>query len=100
MMRASAVAGSVFPLRSRLIMRWLLLTLTLFSIVLCVTRHGAGAMAWWLLVGVIGTIATTLAFAQAKIARNSRNDSLSEYELRRLREGKEELNHGRSTSER
>jgi hypothetical protein len=90
-------------------MRWLLLTLTLFSFVLCFTRHGAGAMAWWLLIGIIGTIATTLAFAQAKIARNSRDDSLSEYELRRLREGrlhegrlhdgKDELNHGRSTSE-
>jgi hypothetical protein len=85
-------------------MRWLLLTLTLFSLALCFTRHGAGAMAWWLLIGVVGAIATTLAFAQAKIAGNSRNDSLSEYELRllregRLHEGKDQLNHGRSTSE-
>jgi len=78
-------------------MRWLLLTLTLFAIVLCFTRHGAGAMAWWLLISVIGTLATTLAFAQVKIAQNSRNDSLSEYELRRLREGRD--HHNGSTSE-
>jgi hypothetical protein len=78
-------------------MRWLLLTLTLFAIVLCFTRHGAGAMAWWLLISVIGTLATTLAFAQVKIAQNSRNDSLSEYELRQLREGRD--HHNGSTSE-
>jgi uncharacterized protein (DUF58 family) len=78
-------------------MRWLLLTLTLFAILLCFTRHGAGAMAWWLFVALIGTLATTLAFAQAKIAGNARSDTLSEYELKRLREGKD--HHSRSTSE-
>ena len=85
-------------------MRWLLFALTLFAIVLCFTSHGAGAMAWWLMISVIGTFATTLAFAQAKIARNARSDSLSEYELTRLRErrphGTEDLgNHNRSTSQ-
>ena len=79
-------------------MRWLLLILTLFALLLCFTRHGAGAMAWWLFVTLLGTLATTLAFAQAKIASNARNDSLSEYELRRLREGMD--HHNRSTSER
>jgi hypothetical protein len=78
-------------------MRWLLLTLTVFAILLCFTRHGAGAMAWWLFVALVGTLATTLAFAQARIDRNARSDSLSEYELRRLREGKDHHNH--STSE-
>ena len=96
-MRASATAAGVFPVRSRPFMRWLLLTATLFAIVLCFTRHGAGAMAWWLFVSLVGTIATTLAFAQATIARNSRNDSLSDYELRQLREGGDR--HNRSTSE-
>jgi uncharacterized protein (DUF58 family) len=78
-------------------MRWLLLTLTLFALLLCFTRHGAGAMAWWLFVTLLGTLATTLAFAQARIARNTRSDSLSEYELRRLRESMD--HHNRSTSE-
>ena len=78
-------------------MRWLLLTLTLFAILLCFTRHGAGAMAWWLFVTLVCTLATTLAFAQARIAGNARSDSLSEYELRQLREGKDHHNH--STSE-
>jgi hypothetical protein len=85
-------------------MRWLLLTLTMFAIVLCFTRHGAGAMAWWLMISLLGTFASALAFAQAKIAGNARNDSLSEYELMRLREGRphgaEDLgNHNRSTSQ-
>lgn len=48
-------------------MRWLLLIATLLSWVLCVTRHGAGAMAWWLFVGIVGAIATALAFVQARI---------------------------------
>ena len=81
-------------------MRWLLLTLTVLAIVLCFTRHSAGAMGWWLFVSLIGTLATTLAFAQARIAGSARSESLSEYDLRRLREGKPALNHDRSTSER
>ena len=83
-----------------LVMRWLLLTLTVLAIVPCFTRHGAGAMGWWLFVSLAGTLATALAFAQARIAGNSRSESLSEYDLRRLREGKPPLNHDRSTSER
>lgn len=81
-------------------MRWLLFVLTLFALVLCFTRHSAGAWGFWMLVGVIGLVATTLAFAQARIAGNSRGDSLSEYDLKRLREGNDPLNHDRSTSER
>jgi hypothetical protein len=81
-------------------MRWWLLVLTLVSLLLGLTRHGAGAMAWWLLLGLLGIFATALAFAQARIAGQSRGDSLSEYDLRRLREGKDPLNHDRFTSER
>lgn len=81
-------------------MRWLLLTLTVLAWGLCFTRHGSGALAWWLFVGLIGTFATTLAFAQARIAGNARSESLSEYDLRRLREGKPPLDHDRSTSDR
>lgn len=81
-------------------MRWLMFVLTLFAFVLCFTRHSAGAWGFWLLVGLVGILATTLAFAQARIAGNSRGDSLSEYDLRRLREGKDPLNHDRSTSQR
>jgi len=67
-------------------MRWLLLVFTPFAYVLSFTRHSAGAMGWWLLFAIIGTIATGLAFAHARIAIGARNDSLSEYELQRLRE--------------
>lgn len=80
-------------------MRWLLLVSTVLAFVLCFTRHSAGAWGFWLLLGLIGVFATTLAFVQARIAGSSRGDSLSEYELRRLREGKDPLNHGRSTPE-
>ncbi|OOG48736.1 hypothetical protein [Rhodanobacter sp. C01] len=76
-------------------MRWLLLVLTLFAFVLCFTRHSAGAWGFWLLAGFSGVIATTLAFAQARIADSSRSDSLSEYDLMRLREGRDPLNHDR-----
>ncbi|MFA6232207.1 MAG: hypothetical protein WC617_18865 [Rhodanobacter sp.] len=67
-------------------MRWLLLVCSAFAYLLCFTRHSAGAMGWWLLSAIIGTIATALAFAQARIAVSARGDSLSEYELNRLRD--------------
>ncbi|MEO8997920.1 MAG: hypothetical protein ABI227_05105 [Rhodanobacter sp.] len=80
-------------------MRWLLLVLTVFAFLLCFTRHSAGAWGFWLLVGEIGIVASTLAFAQARIAGSSRGESLSEYDLKRLRAGSDPLNHNRSTSE-
>lgn len=52
-------------------MRWLLLFATLLSWVLCLTRHGPGAMAFWLLLGLAGVLATALAFAQARIEANA-----------------------------
>ena len=69
-------------------MRWLWLTGTVLACVLCVTRDGAGAMAGWLLVGIVGLLGTTLAFAQARIAARTRDEALSAYELKRLRDGK------------
>jgi hypothetical protein len=80
-------------------MRWLLLLLTLFALLLAFTRHTGGALAWWLLLAATGAIATGLAFAQARISANSRDESLSEYEMMRLREGKS-LDHSRYTPER
>lgn len=72
-------------------MRWMLLTATVIAFVLGSTRHSSGAMGFWLLLGFIGVLATGLAFAQARISAGSRNDSLSEYDLQRLREGKPPL---------
>ncbi|MGY3040861.1 hypothetical protein ACVWWQ_002492 [Rhodanobacter sp. TND4EL1] len=77
-------------------MRWLLLVSTLFAWVLCFTRHSPGAWGFWMLVALIGVFATTLAFVQARIAGNARDESLSEYDLRRLREGKPPLKHERT----
>ena len=52
-------------------MRWLLLCATVLSWVVCVTRHSAGAFGFWLLLGIVGAIATTLGFAQARISANA-----------------------------
>jgi hypothetical protein len=79
-------------------MRWLLLASTVFAFVLCFTRHSPGAWGFWMLIGGVGIFATTLAFVQARIAGNSRGDSLSEYDIRRLREGTPQRDHDRSTS--
>ena len=51
----------------------------------------AATLGLWLLVGLVGLLATGLAFAQARIASNARGESLSAYELQRLREGKPPL---------
>lgn len=51
-------------------------------------------------IAIIATFATALTLAQARIAGSSHGDSLSEYELKRLREGKPPFNHNRSTSKR
>ncbi len=69
-------------------MRWLWLTGTVLALVLCFTRHSGGAMAIWLLLGLAGLLGTALAFAQARISSNARDESLSSYDLQRLREGK------------
>ncbi|HUB88399.1 MAG TPA: hypothetical protein VMA74_01575 [Dyella sp.] len=53
-------------------MRWLWLIATLLSWVLCFTRHGAGAMAWWLFAAIVGSIATALAFVQARIEAHAK----------------------------
>ena len=72
-------------------MRWLMLLMTVVAILLCCTRHGAGAMGFWLFVSIAGALATGIAFAQAKICGNARSETLSTVELKRLREGKNPL---------
>jgi uncharacterized YccA/Bax inhibitor family protein len=72
-------------------MRWLLLLLTVFAVVACFTCHSSGAMACWLFVGIVGAFATVLAFAQARISGSARSETLSSYDLQRLREGKNPL---------
>jgi hypothetical protein len=64
-------------------MRWLLLFATVLSWVLCVTRHGAGAFGFWLLMGIVGAIVTTLGFAQARISANARPEMLLDLPKRR-----------------
>ena len=73
-------------------MRWLLLIGTLLYLALSFTRHSGGAMGLWLLLGIVGAFATALAFAQSKIDAHSRAETLSEYDLQRLREGKPPFN--------
>lgn len=75
-------------------MRWFLLALTVFAFLICFTRHGAGAWGFWLLLGLIGIFATALAFVQSRIGDSARTDSLSEYDMQRLREGKPPLDRG------
>ncbi|HEX5306537.1 MAG TPA: hypothetical protein VFW82_10670 [Dyella sp.] len=64
---------------------------TVVAFVLCFTRHTGGAFGVWLLIGLFGLLATALAFAQARIAANARDESLSDVDLKRLREGKPPL---------
>ncbi|WP_233840282.1 hypothetical protein [Dyella sp. 2HG41-7] len=59
-------------------MRWILLVATLLSWLACFTRHGGGAMGFWLFVGIIGAIATALAFAQARIEARARPETMFE----------------------
>jgi hypothetical protein len=59
-------------------MRWFWLLATLLSWVLCFTRHGAGALGFWLLLGLVGAIGTTLAFAQARIEANAQPEPIIE----------------------
>ena len=72
-------------------MRWLMFFMTFLAILLCCTRHGAGAMGFWLFISVVGTLATGIAFAQEKISRNARSQTLTAHEIKRLREGKDPL---------
>jgi hypothetical protein len=72
-------------------MRWLFLFGTLVALVLCFTRHTGGSMGLWLFISLIGLFATVLAFAQARISASSRAESLSEYDLKQLRDGKPTL---------
>lgn len=74
-------------------MRWLLLISTVLSLVLSFTRHSGGAMGLWLLLAIVGAFATALAFAQSRISASSRMETLSEYDLQRLREGKSPFHH-------
>ena len=64
-------------------MRWLLLFATVLSWLLCVTRHSAGAFGFWLLLGIVGAIATALGFAQARISANARPEMLLDVPKRR-----------------
>ena len=64
-------------------MLWLLLLVTLLSWVLCFTRHSPGALGFWLLVGIIGAIATALGFAQARIEANARPETMLDLGYRR-----------------
>ncbi|MEO5831691.1 MAG: hypothetical protein ABIQ36_14090 [Rhodanobacter sp.] len=77
-------------------MRWLLLVSAVFAFVLCVTRHSPGAWGFWMLVALLGVFASTLAFVLARIDDNARADTLSEYDIKRLREDKVPLKHERS----
>ncbi|HEX7817568.1 hypothetical protein [Dyella sp.] len=77
-------------------MRWILLITTLFAFVVCFTRHSGGAMAFWLLLAVVGLLVTTLAFVQARINGSARDDSaLSAHDVERLKAGKPPWKHDR-----
>ncbi|MEP7184672.1 MAG: hypothetical protein ABI767_02440 [Rhodanobacter sp.] len=81
---------------ARLIMRWLPLVFTLLSFTICITLNNSGAMAFWLLVSMVGTVMPTLAFAQLRIAGSAHSDDLSECEVRRFLEGKNPLRRGQN----
>lgn len=74
-------------------MRWVLFGATMGAFALSFTRHGASAMAVWLALGLLGLVATALAFADARIQAGARSESLSAYDLQRLRKGEPPTGH-------
>jgi CHASE1-domain containing sensor protein len=78
-------------------MRWLFAVATLLALALGFRSHSPGWMGFLILLGLVGLLATGLAFAQARIGSQARAPVLSEYELRMLRGS---LPHNESTPDR
>jgi hypothetical protein len=66
-------------------MRWLIAAFTLLLFLIGIRTHSPGWMAFCIVGGLIGLVATALAFADARINDNARAETLNAYELGKLR---------------
>jgi hypothetical protein len=73
-----------FPHRTAT-MRWLIAAVTALLFLIGVRAHSPGVMGFCIIAALVGLVATALAFADARIQENARNESLNSYELERLR---------------
>lgn len=66
-------------------MRWLIVAFTVLMFLVGIRAHSPGLMGFCIVAGLVGLVATALAFADARIQENSRTQVLNSYELEKLR---------------
>ena len=66
-------------------MRWLLLALTLFGLLLALTAHTPARLGLGLTLLLLGALACAFAFAQARIAGSARDEQLSDQQIAALK---------------
>ncbi|MDE1957530.1 MAG: hypothetical protein KGI40_00385 [Xanthomonadaceae bacterium] len=66
-------------------MRWLLLALTVFGLLLALSAHTPGRLGLGLALLLLGALASVFAFAQARIHGSARDEQLSDQQIAALR---------------
>ncbi|RAP57123.1 hypothetical protein BTJ49_11185 [Oleiagrimonas sp. MCCC 1A03011] len=74
----------VLPPELRAMTRWILLLLTLASILLMILTSSPGWMALGIAGALFGLVATVLAFAHVRIGAGSRQEELNDFEVEQL----------------
>jgi uncharacterized protein (DUF58 family) len=75
-------------------MRWLLLALTVFGLLLALTAHAPGRLGLGLALLLLGALASVLAFAQARIRGSARDEQLSDQQIAALKASLKPPAHG------
>ncbi len=66
-------------------MRWLLLTLTVFGLLMALHAHTPGRLGLALALLLLGALASVFAFAQARIRSSARDEQLSDQQIATLK---------------
>ena len=66
-------------------MRWLLLALTVFGLLLALSAHTPGRLGLGLALLLLGALASVFAFAQARIRGSARDEQLSDQQIAALK---------------
>ena len=66
-------------------MRWLLLALTVFGLLLALSAHTPGRLGLGLVLLLLGALASALAFAQTRIRGSARDEQLSDQQIAALK---------------
>ena len=67
-------------------MRWILAAFTALMVLVCFATKSPGLLGLCLFLGLVGLIATGLAFAQERIEGNAKPEVLNAFEMKKLRE--------------